>query len=98
MTVLTGAQVRRLKSLAHHLKPLVLVGQKGVTDSLVTALKKALDDHELIKVKFIDFKDEKKDLAGELAEKSDSALVSMIGNIATFYREQKDPEKRRIHI
>jgi len=93
MEKLTGAEIKALKSRAHHLKPVVMVGQKGITDALIEAMEETLDAHELIKVKFIDFKEEKKDLAAELSEKTASSLVGMIGNIAIFYRKKKEEEE-----
>lgn len=96
MKTLSGSQKRSLKSQAHHLKPVVLVGRNGITDSLIEAVGKALDDHELIKIKFIDFKEEKKDLAGEIVSRTASALVTLIGNIAIIYKQNQDIKKRRI--
>ena len=96
MKTLSGSQKRSLKSQAHHLKPVVLVGRNGITDSLIEGLPHRLDDHELIKIKFIDFKEEKKDLAGEIVSRTASALVTLIGNIAIIYKQNQDIKKRRI--
>lgn len=92
MNKLGKEQIKKLKAMAHELKPVVHIGQKGITESLVTSFEKALDDHELIKAKFIDFKDEKKELTSELAEKCSAHIVNIIGNIAIFYRENPDRE------
>ena len=94
MTELNGRQRKKLRSLAHHLDPVVQIGQKGLTESLIKAVDKALSDHELIKVKFVDFKDEKHELAGEVCSGTGSELVGMIGNIAIFYRENPELEKK----
>lgn len=93
MKELSALEIKSLKSRAHHLKPVVMVGQKGITDSLIDAMEKALDDHELIKIKFIDYKEEKKELAPLLAEKTASSLVALIGNVAIFYREKEEKEE-----
>ncbi len=98
MPKLKGAARKYLRGLAHHVKPVVLVGQKGVTETLIGAVDEALDLYELIKLKFNDFKDEKKVLAKEIEEKTRSELVGMIGNVAIFYRQQPDEEKRKIQI
>ena len=95
MAELNGRQRRKLKSLAHHLKPVVQIGQKGLTGTLIKAVDSALSDHELIKVKFVDFKDEKHDLALEVTGATGCALVAMIGNIAILYRENPDLESDR---
>ncbi|HOT44495.1 MAG TPA: ribosome assembly RNA-binding protein YhbY [Spirochaetota bacterium] len=96
MKLLSGSQKRSLKSQAHHLKPVVLVGRNGITDSLIEAVGKALDDHELIKIKFLEFKDEKKDLIEDIVSRTASSLVALIGNMAILFRQNKDVKKRRI--
>lgn len=99
MNELNSGQRRKLKSLAHHLEPVVMVGQKGITESLSKAVDKALSDHELIKIKFVDFKDEKRELTGEIISSTNAGLVGIIGNIAILYRENPDmPAKERIKL
>jgi len=95
-----GYQKKYLKGLAHGMKPTVFVGQKGVVPSVVKALDEALDQHELIKVKFVEFKEkgQKKEITGVLEKETDSELVGIIGHMAIFYRRQKDPEKRKIEL
>ena len=58
----------------------------------------SLAAHELIKVKFNEYKDEKKDLTQELASKTNSTLVRLIGNIAILYREAEEPENRKFKL
>jgi len=60
MKKLTSIQSKYLRGLAHALKPVVFVGQKGVTDALFKSTDEAFQRHELIKVKFIDFKEKEK--------------------------------------
>ena len=98
MTSLTGAQRRYLRSLAHHLDPVCFVGKNGLTDAVVQACDTALDAHELIKVKFIDGKKEKRAISDAISERTNSAVAGLIGNIAILYRENPDPEKRRIQL
>lgn len=83
---------KELKSQAHHLKPVIMIGKLGMTEALIKATDKALLDHELIKVKFQDFKDEKKQLADELAKKTNAAVIDIIGNILILYRENQEEE------
>jgi RNA-binding protein len=89
-----------LRGLAHGAKPVVHVGQHGVTDAVVQAADDALDTHELIKIKFIDFKEkaQKMALSGEIERRTESALVGMIGHVGVFYRRHENPEKRRIAL
>jgi len=98
MPELSSHQRSLLRSLAHSLQPVCYIGKNGATAPVIEAVKQALADHELIKLKFNDYKDEKKELAPWIATETDSALVGLIGNIAIFYRQQPDPEKRRIAL
>ncbi|HUV51044.1 MAG TPA: YhbY family RNA-binding protein [Anaerolineae bacterium] len=100
MEKLKGYQKKYLKGLAHGMKPLVFVGQKGISPALTEAVDESLKKHELIKVKFIDFKEksQKEKIAGVIEKETASELVKMIGHIAIFYRQQKNPEKRKIDI
>ena len=97
-TELTGFERKYLRGLAHGQKPILLVGQKGMTESLAKALAEALESHELVKVKFIDdaAKENKKQLADRLRQAVDAHLVGMIGHTAIFYRAQTDPQKRKV--
>lgn len=95
MKTLTGDQRRFLNKKAHSLKPVVFVGKAGVNDEVIGALAEALAHHELVKVKFNDHKDRKRELADDLAGGTEASLVSVIGNIAILYRPADDPEDRR---
>lgn len=90
-SALSNSQKRYLRGLAHDLKPIVMVGAKGVTASLVAELDLALEQHELVKVKIAaEDRDARDAWIGELAEKSTASLVSRIGHTAVFYRRSKD--------
>jgi len=93
---LSNPQIRKLKALAQRLEPVVYVGKAGVTPELVASVDQALNDHELIKVKFTAYKEEKKSLAAEIAARSHSELIRIVGHVAVFYREQADPARRRV--
>jgi RNA-binding protein len=98
MAELSGAQKKHLRGLAHHLKPVVQMGKNGLTDPVLASIDQTLDDHELIKVRLADPQGRKKELAAEIAERSGSVQVGLVGNVVTLYRRQPDPEKRRIEI
>ena len=100
MKKLTSIQAKFLRGLAHALKPVVFVGQKGVTPALIKSTAEAFQRHELIKVKFIDFKEkeQKKEIAVALENKTNSQMAGMIGHIAIFYKQHNDPEKRKIAL
>ena len=97
-THLTGAHIRKLKALAQHLDAMVKIGKDGLSDALLNTLSEAFRHHELIKVKFVGLKHEKKALAPLLAERTSSQLVTLIGNVAVLYREAAEPEKRRLAL
>lgn len=98
MIDLKGYQKKYLRSLAHGMKPSVLIGQKGITPALIKEIAEELDRHELIKVKFIDFKEksQKQELSALIEVKSGCRLVGAVGHTAIFYKEHDKPEKRKI--
>lgn len=93
---LTQKQRQFLRKQAHDLKPLVQIGKNGVSEQTVYTVDQALAAHELIKVKFNDFQDQKHELSEDLAQRTESALVAVIGNIAVLYRENPDPQERKL--
>jgi len=98
MTELTNKQITKLKGLGQLLEPVVRVGHAGLSDAFMASLNQALDDHELVKVKFSDFKDQKKQLAPQLAERTASQIIMRVGNVVVLYRQQPDPAKRKIEL
>lgn len=100
MQKLKGYQRTHLRGLAHSIKPLVFIGQKGLSPTVIDAVNEALDVHELVKVKFQDFKEKehKKEIAGEIEKETEAEMVGMIGHMAIFYRQHPDPGKRKIRV
>ncbi len=100
MKELKGSQKKYLRGLAHKLNPSALVGQKGITPALIEEVELALDASELIKIKFIDFKEkeQKKELSMEVSEKTQSHIAGMIGHVVILYRQHKTPDKRKIKL
>ena len=95
---LTNAQIARLKGQAQRLDATLKIGKQGLSEPFLQRVREALVHRELIKVKFDDFKDQKKTLAPELAAKTESRLVTLIGNVAVLYRQNPDAEKRRVRV
>ncbi|MFP4561737.1 MAG: ribosome assembly RNA-binding protein YhbY [Spirochaetia bacterium] len=95
MPELTKKQRKYLFKAAHSLEPVVRIGKQGVTDQVVKTIDTALLDHELIKVKFGEFKEDKGKLSEGIAEATGSALVRIIGHIAIYYRPHPEEDKRR---
>jgi RNA-binding protein len=98
MAELTGAQRKHLRGLAHHLKPVVQVGRNGLTDPVVQSIGEALADHELIKVRLADPQGQKRELAAEIAARTASVWVGLVGNVVTLYRQHPDPEERQVEL
>ena len=92
MLLLNNAKIRDLKARGQLLKPTLRVGKEGLTPQFIAALDDALKHHELLKVKFDQLKDQKKELAPQLAEKTGSHLVTRVGNVVVLYRP-KPPVK-----
>ncbi|AMJ56995.1 MULTISPECIES: ribosome assembly RNA-binding protein YhbY [Stenotrophomonas] len=93
--VLTSAQNRFLRGIAHDLKALLQIGGKGVTPAFLAELDEVLERHELVKVKVAAEDREARDaLIDEMIQASGSALVQRIGHVAVLYRPAK--EKRQI--
>jgi RNA-binding protein len=98
MKQLSSRQRKFLKGKAHGLDPVVMVGKNGISQSLIEITDRALNDHELIKVKFIEYKDKKKELIEEIIERTGSEAVGTIGHIAILFRQNPDEEKRIIDL
>ncbi len=90
MDPLTNAQIRTLKARAQLLKATLKIGKEGISPGFLGALNDALNRQELVKVKFDDFKEQKKELSPQLAEKTGSHLIMRVGNVAVLYRKKKD--------
>ena len=87
---LGGKQRSFLRGLGHHLTPIVLVGKEGVSDGLVAATGAALEQHELIKVRFGESAGDRHALAGELAERTRAELAQVLGRTALLYRARAE--------
>jgi len=95
--MLTSKQRQNLKALAHSLDPVVHIGKNGLTEQSLDTIDKALTDHQLIKVKFLDFKDEKNNFASLIEERTGAVLIDVIGNVIILFRENSDSEKPLIY-
>jgi RNA-binding protein len=95
MAKFKGYKKKHLLRLAHNLKPSVHVGKKGVTENLIVNINNTLSTHELVKIKFLNHKAEKKELSNTIAERTQSELLEAIGNIAILYKKSVDPKKRQ---
>ena len=86
-------QQKYLVGIAHALKPVVTLGNKGLTDTVISELEIALDHHELIKVKLRGDRDQRKQWIESIAEKTDADEVQKIGMVVCLYRRNPDQQK-----
>ncbi len=97
MTI-TGKQKAKLKGQAHGLKSVIQVGKAGVEEPQIRSIKRALHEHELIKIKFLDYKDHKQEISENIARATGSEVVDIIGNVLILYWENMDRGRRKIRI
>lgn len=88
---LTNSQRKFLKAEAHHLKPVVLMGQHGLTDNVLSEIDQALEIHELIKVRVPgQEREEKAAIVSRIADHCRAEAVQTVGHVATFYRRRRE--------
>lgn len=90
---LTGKQRRKLRALGHHLEPVVMVGQQGVTDAVIAATEQALWDHELIKVKINEGPEDRQEAAEHLATATEAELAQLLGRTALLFKARPEDSK-----
>lgn len=90
---LTGKQRRKLRALGHHLEPVVIIGQSGITPGVVTAVEQALFDHELIKVKFNEGPEDRHQGADRLAKETGAELAQVLGRTVLLYKPREEDPK-----
>jgi RNA-binding protein len=96
MDPLTPRQIRNLKKQAHSLKPRVQIGRNGLTEAIFANIDKILNDHELIKIKYLAYKTERTTITAKIAAKTESHIIHEIGNTAILYRRSNDYARRTI--
>ncbi len=85
--MLTGKQVRHLRGLGHHLKPIIMVGKDELSESVIAATDEALEHHELIKVKLQEgCLSARRDIAERLARATAAEVAQVLGNNILLYR------------
>lgn len=82
---------KQYRAAAHSLKPVVMIGQSGLTPAVLAEIDIALDVHELIKIKIRAERDERKAIVSAICQESHAELIQSIGQVAVIYR--KNPKK-----
>ena len=96
--LINSKQRSHLRSLAHHLKPVVSIGKEGVTSGAFQSLDQALEKHELIKIKFPKGNNQKQNFKLKCSSKLSASVIGDIGNILIVFRANKDRDKRKYDI
>ena len=93
----TEPQKKHLRGLGHQLKPLIMVGDAGLSDSLLAEFESTLAHHELLKIKVrVGDRTARDEIIASLCKDHNAALIQRIGNVALLYRPnpEKKPDKR----
>ncbi|AEF55883.1 YhbY family RNA-binding protein [Marinomonas posidonica] len=92
---LTNAQKKQYRLIGHSLNPVVMIAGNGLTEAVLTEIDRALEDHELIKVRIsITDRDVRSALITEISKVMKSETVQVIGKVALFYRAALEPNPK----
>ena len=84
----TSSEIRKLKSQAQRISNVTRLGHAGVTPAFIKGVQQELASHELVKVKFTDFKEQKEELGKQIADATGSHLIWIIGHVAVLYKRK----------
>ena len=92
---ISNARKKELRTIGHNLNPIIMIAEKGVTEAIEKEIERALEDHELIKIK-ININDPalRKEWAADICEKHRATLVQSIGKTALILRNAKKPNPK----
>ncbi|MCW5590239.1 MAG: ribosome assembly RNA-binding protein YhbY [Legionellales bacterium] len=91
---ITPTQKTQLKKLAHHLQPVVIIGNNGLSDAVINEIDIALTAHELIKIKVnAGDRSERMEIIESLARRSNAIIIQLIGHVLTVFRQSEDKRK-----
>ena len=93
---LSNNQKRHLRSLGHHLKPVVWIGQHGLGENVMTEVEQALDSHELVKIKIAAERETRADISAEILSKTQAEEIHTIGQMLILFRH--NPKKPKIAL
>jgi len=97
MTVLTQAQKKRLRAKGHELKPVVMIGNKGLSESVQKEIAAALEFHELIKIRAsVGEREERNAVFNEIVNEQNAILIQKTGNVGLFFK--RNGEKSKIKL
>jgi RNA-binding protein len=87
--------IKQLRAIGHKLKPVVTIAGNGLTESVIAELDRALNDHELIKIKLaVGSREARSTVSAEICERSGAEMVQSIGNVMVILRRTDKPDPR----
>ena len=96
---LSQDQKKRFRTIGHQLNPIVTIGDKGLSDTVLAEIDRALNDHELIKVKIVtEDREDKKALLADMIAATKATLVQSIGHVALILRTVEKPNPHRSNL
>jgi len=87
---------KQLKAQAHILKPVIIVGQAGLTESVLKEIEITLDTHELIKIKVRAEKEQRNAIRDQIVTDTKSELIQSIGQVIVIYRKKPEPKVEKV--
>lgn len=94
-TSLSPSQKKHFRQIGHNLKPIVTIGSNGLSEGVINELNRALDDHELIKVRLaVVDRDHRAEAARELCEQCQAECIQTIGKIVLLYKANPKPNPK----
>lgn len=90
--MISQSERKRFRAIGHHLKPVVTIAGKGVTDSVIQEIDRALTDHELIKIKISADREERKVIVQSVTDTARAEVVQQVGATALIYRPTDKPD------
>ena len=91
-------QKKRFRAIGHTLKPVVTVAGNGLSETVVKELNRALEDHELIKIRIVGDRDDRKAVTEEISNQPDTEIVQSIGGVLLIYRPAREPNPNLSNI
>ena len=88
---MNGKLKKKLRTIGHGLKAVVTVAGNGLSETVIAELNRALDDHELIKLKMFGDKADRAEIIASLKDIPDTAIVQVVGGMALIYRASREP-------
>ena len=92
---MNSEQLKQMKTRAHELKPVIMIGQAGLTEAVLKEIELALDTHELIKIKIRAEREQRKQLQQQICIETSAEPIQSIGQVLVIYRKKPEPAKKK---